>query len=113
MKQTANTRKSSETLREALAQIILLHMSDPRLQGLTITEAQVSPDKRTADIYVTAAEQEYDDLKAGLNSAKGRLRSMLGRTLEWRVVPELRFHIDTGIDHAQLIDEKLREGRAA
>ena len=45
---------------------------------------------------------------AGLESAKGRIRSLLGRSLTWRVTPELFFVIDTSTDQAMRITEALK-----
>ena len=44
----------------------------------------------------------------GLQSAKGRIRSLLGRSLTWRVTPELIFQIDRSTDEAQRIAEALK-----
>ena len=45
----------------------------------------------------------------GLEAAKGRLRSLFGRGLGWRVTPELRFMLDTSVDEAERITEALKE----
>jgi ribosome-binding factor A len=45
---------------------------------------------------------------AGLASAKGRIRSLLGRSLTWRVTPELIFAIDRSTDEAMRIAEALK-----
>ena len=35
--------------------------------------------------------------------AKGRIRSLVGKSLGWRVTPELRFFIDPSVDAAERI----------
>ena len=50
----------------------------------------------------------YEEVLAGLESAKGRIRSLLGRSLTWRVTPELFFVIDTSTDQAMRITEALK-----
>ena len=47
-------------------------------------------------------------MKAGLESAKGRIRYLLGKGLDWRVTPELRFMIDATVDEAERIAEALK-----
>jgi phosphoesterase RecJ-like protein len=111
VKQSAASRKINETVRNALAQLLLTEFSDPRLALITVTEVQVSRDRSVAQAFVSSNAEMYEQTLQGLNSAKGRLRSLLGRELGWRVTPELRFVIDAGIDHAQSIDEALKRER--
>jgi ribosome-binding factor A len=107
-KQSATTRKVNESARAALADLLLTEFSDPRLVLITVTDVRVSKDRSIATVLVSSSPDQYDDTLAGLESAKGRLRSLLGKELGWRVTPELRFVIDIGIDHAQEIDAFLK-----
>ena len=47
------------------------------------------------------------DAAAGFAAAYGRIRSLMGRALHWRVTPELRFMLDASVDEAQRIAEAL------
>lgn len=107
-KQTTGNRKVNEAARAALASLLLTEFSDPRLELITVTSVRVSKDRSVATVLVSSSPEDYDDTLAGLESAKGRLRSLLGHELGWRVTPELRFVIDTGVDHAQEIDAYFR-----
>ncbi len=111
MKQTPRTRKINETAREAIASILLDEISDPRLDLVTITGVNVAPDLTTANVYVTAhGEQDrYAEVLAGLESAKGRIRSLLGKRVKLRLTPELRFFIDESVDHGMRISEALKD----
>lgn len=100
-------RKSDEQIREAVAEIISTEISDPRVALITVTGAKVSPDRSVASVYVSAEPGSYDDVLAGLDSARGRVRSLLGRNLGWRVTPELRFFIDESVDAGERIAEAL------
>ncbi len=111
MKQTAASRKINETARAVLASLLLTEFSDPRLSLITVTDVQVSKDRGVAMVLVSSSPEDYTDTLAGLESAKGRLRSLLGKELGWRVTPELRFIIDTGVDHAQEIEAVFRGER--
>ncbi len=110
MKQTPRTRKISETVREALACILQDEISDPRLELVTITSVEVSADTMLADVYVTAHgdEERYEEVLAGLDSARGRMRSLLGRRIHTRFTPELRFYIDESVDEGMRIAEALK-----
>lgn len=107
MKQTKQSRKVNEAVRTALASIVLTQVADPRLSLVTVTGAEVSKDRSVANIYITADRSSYADVEAGLASAKGRVRSLLGQELGWRVTPELRFFLDTTIDEAERISQAL------
>jgi ribosome-binding factor A len=109
MKQTSNTRRLNEQAREVVASLIATEVSDPRLELITITGAEVSPDRSVLIVFVSTAEERYDEVLAGLESAKGRIRSLAGQALGWRVTPELRFYIDESVDSGMRIEEALKE----
>ena len=107
MKENATARKVNERARTALAQLFMTEVADPRLSMLTVTRVAVTRDRSIAEVFVATDPSRYTEVAEGLESAKGRLRSLLGQELGWRLTPELRFIIDTGIDHAQAIDKAL------
>ena len=109
MKQTAQSRKVNEAARAALADILLMQVADPRLSLVTVTGVEVSKDRSVANVFISANRASYDEVKAGLASAKGRVRTLLGQELGWRVTPELRFFLDTSIDEAERISRVLSE----
>lgn len=111
MKKTEATRRTSEELRGKIANVLLFHISDPRLEMVTVTGCDVSKDREVADVYVSADADRYEEVVDGLAAAKGRIRSLVGKSLNWRVTPELRFHIDTTVDEAMRIAEVLGEER--
>jgi ribosome-binding factor A len=110
MRSTPRSRKMDETVREAIALIVQEELSDPRLEIVTVTSARVAPDMSVADVFVTAHgdEERYAEVLAGLESARGRIRSLLGRAVQTRLTPELRFHIDESVDEGMRITEALK-----
>jgi len=109
MKTTPNTRRLNEQAREVVASLIASEISDPRVELITITGAEVSPDRSVLLVFVSTDPERYEEVLAGLESAKGRLRSLLGHALGWRVTPEMRFYIDESVDSGMAIDAALRE----
>ena len=97
MKQTQATRRLGEQLREKLGYILLFEVSDPRLDLVTLTAVEVAVDRAS----------RYDEVMEALASAKGRIRSLLARSLDWRVTPELDFRIDRSTDEAERITRAL------
>ena len=111
MKQTPASRKANENLRSRIASVILFHIADPRLEMITVTACEVSKDRSVADVYISADKDRYDEVMEGLNAAKGRIRSLVGKELNWRVTPELRFFIDKSVDNAEHIAAVLEGER--
>ena len=109
MKQTPATRRLNEQAREVVASLLVSEVSDPRLELVTVTGAEVSPDRSVLLVFVSTDPERYDEVLEGLESAKGRIRSLAGRALGWRVTPELKFYIDKSVDSGQRIEEALLE----
>ncbi|NPD30352.1 30S ribosome-binding factor RbfA [Eggerthellaceae bacterium zg-1084] len=111
MKQGSSSRRVNEQARQVIAQIIMFEVSDPRLSLVTITDCEVSFDRSACNVYFTADRARIEEVSAALKSASGRIRSLMGRELSWRVVPELRFFPDKSVDHAERIAIALRAER--
>ena len=102
-------QRTAEQIRLILSTLALREFRDPRLQDLTITDVRIDRELQYADIYVNALgddsrEQEVMD---ALNGARGYLRSELADRIKLRTVPQLHFHWDPSLAHAQRIDELL------
>ncbi len=107
MKQTSSSRKVNEAAREKIASILLMEVSDPRLDLITVTGTEVSLDRSLCKVYISTAKDRYEEVQAGLASANSRIRYLLGKGLNWRVTPELYFIIDTSVDEAERIAKAL------
>lgn len=107
MKQNQYSRRTNQIAREKLASILLFEVSDPDLSLVTVTGVEVSVDKSLMRVYVSCDADRYDAVSAALARAKGRIRSLLGRALGWRVTPELDFRIDRTTDEAERITRAL------
>jgi ribosome-binding factor A len=109
MKQNANSRRMAAQAREKLGYILLFEVADPALEFVTLTGCEVSLDKSYLRAYVTCDRDSYEEVGEALARAKGRIRSLLGHALGWRVTPELVFEIDTTTDEAERIGEALKD----
>lgn len=109
MKQNQHSRRTNEQARVKLANILLFEIADPDLALVTITGIEVSVDKSYLRAYVSCDSERYEEVTAALARAKGRIRSLLGRALGWRVTPELDFRIDTTTDEAERISRALED----
>lgn len=111
MKQSASNRKVNEQAREVIASILLFDVSDPRLRLVTITGCEVSYDRSVCNVYYTTDPDRYAGAQAAFEAAAGHIRSLMAKKLDWRVAPELRFFVDTSVDHAQAIGQALASER--
>lgn len=109
MKQNANSRRLAQIARSALASILMFELADPRLEMVSISACEVSVDRAICHVYVVSSADSYDAVLEGLTSAKGRIRTLLGKRLGWRVTPELFFHIDRSADEAERIMKALQQ----
>ena len=98
----------AELLREQIA-LILLHKShDPRLHDLTITAVEVSPDLKQARVFYLLREgADPAQVQAALKKALGFIKQELAREHILRIMPELFFLPDAGLEKAARIDELL------
>jgi ribosome-binding factor A len=103
MKQSNANRRINEQAREVLAHILLFEVSDPRLDMVTITGCEVSYDRSYCNVYYTAQPGHYDDAREGFAAAAGRIRTLMGGQIHWRVTPHLRFILDESVDEAERI----------
>ena len=78
---------------------ILADLKDPRIQGVTVTYVEVSPDMRYAKVHVSImGDQVQQDLSLhGLRSAAGYLQKKVGARIDTRYTPRIQFEIDMGV----------------
>src|SRR5919201_292310 len=102
-------------LQKEISSLIEFESSDPRLQGVTVSAVEISPDLRQARVFVVATGDEERDreIRHGLRSAKRFFRRELARRIQLRLVPELDFVFDRSFEEGQRIERLIREARQA
>jgi ribosome-binding factor A len=114
MSDPARVRRHAERVRELVASVVRTQIKDPRLGMVTITDARITADLREATVFYTvlgdAAAQA--GTAAALESAKGMLRSTVGKALGLRHSPSLAFVLDDVQDQAKHINELLAAAKA-
>jgi ribosome-binding factor A len=98
-------------IQAAVAAALTTSVKDPRIGFVTVIAVSLSADAKHAVVRVSVLGSAEEKLRAleGLDSARGFLRTHLARTLALRSVPELRFELDRGLEHAQRINQILAE----
>ncbi len=114
MTDTARARKLADRIREIVAEALEKRVKDPRLGFVTVTDTRVTNDLQHATVFYTVLgdADAKDSSAAALESAKGVLRSEVGRRTGLRLTPTLDFIADAVPENAAHIEELLREAAA-
>ena len=119
MADPARAKRLAKRISTIVASAIEYEIKDPRLAGVTITDAKVTGDLHDATLYYTVIgrsltdEPDYAGVAAALESAKGVLRSKVGAGTGVKFTPTLAFVRDTVPDTAHRMEELLARARAA
>ncbi len=114
MVDVARARKLAVRIREIVAATLETQVKDPRLGMVTITDAKVTPDLREATVYYTVYGDDVSRQESAmaLESAKGVLRSTVGKQTGVRYTPSLAFIADVIPETAGRLEELLAQARA-
>ena len=113
MAENPRARKLADRIKEIVASILDTKIKDPRLGFVTITDVRVTGDLQNASIFYTVFGDENSRQRtaAALESAKGMLRSEVGRLTGLRLTPSLTFHLDAVPEAAASISDALAEAQ--
>jgi len=117
--------RAGELIRHALVEVLREEeIHDEALEGVsvTVTEVRMSPDLRHATCFVEplgaglgpSAETGVGDTKAvvaALNHASRFLRGQLGRHIDMKFTPDLRFVHDESFDEAARLERLFQDPR--
>lgn len=100
--------KVNSTLRQVLAEEVE-RLSDTRLEMVSITAVDTSPDLRHAKVYVDVLGTAHSPAALeALRGAARRLQGAIGRRVRIKYTPALEFAIDPGVRGGERIEEILR-----
>lgn len=114
MADAARARRLSGRIKQIVATVIERQIKDPRLGMVTITDVRVTGDLHDATVFYTVLGDEDDRTAsaAALESAKGVLRSEVGRQTGVRFTPTLTFTLDALPDNARQLEDLLARAAA-
>ncbi len=105
-------QRLNDLLREELSEA-MRDLRDPRLSGLTsITEVTVTPDLRSARVYVSTlgTDEQRNAAVEGLGAAASRLRHDLkARLRTMKYIPFMTFQRDDSIEEGSRLLNLMRE----
>jgi ribosome-binding factor A len=114
MTDVARARRMAQRIQIIAAETLERRVKDPRLGFVTITDARVTPDLREATVFYTVYgdDEARAASAAALESAKGVVRSAVGRETQVRFTPSIAFVMDEVPETSSRIDELIAQARA-
>jgi ribosome-binding factor A len=118
---TQRQLRAGELVRHALVEVLREEeIADPVLAGVsvTLTEVRMSPDLRHATVFIEPLGGEHaGEVAAGLNRHAKFLRGRLGRHIDMKFTPALKFLHDESFNEAERMgrlfdDPKVRQDLA-
>ena len=111
MADQGRARKLAERIQQIVAQMLDTRIKDPRLGFVTVTDVRVTGDLQHASVFYTVYgdDAERAGSAAALDSAKGLIRSEVGKQTGMRLTPSLEFHLDAVPDTAANLAAALSE----
>jgi len=111
---TANHRheRVGEEIAHEINAMLAGELKDPRLEGsVVVSEVRVQPDMKHARVFISVkgTNKEQSDAIKALEHASGYIRHELVERLQLRRLPELHFTLDVSQEHADRIEQLLKE----
>jgi ribosome-binding factor A len=106
------TERVASLIREELGTMLSRAFSGSNEYGFTtVTEARVTPDLRTARIFVSimGSKEKQEKTMAMIEKKKGFYRSELGSRINLKFVPTIEFRLDTSLDNAMHIEALIKQ----
>jgi ribosome-binding factor A len=115
MADPARARKIADRTKVVVAEYLEHRVKDERLGFVTITDVRVTGDLQHATIFYTAygSDEERAATAEAIESAKGKIRSAVGKALGIRLTPSLEFVPDALPEGAAHLEDVLVATRAA
>lgn len=101
----------AEMIKQEISQLLHRGLKDPRIGFVTITDAEVTGDLRSAKVYISVYgnEKQKHDSMEGLQAATGFIRREIGKFLKLRFTPELTFKFDESVEYGTRINEVITD----
>ncbi|MCI7306267.1 MAG: 30S ribosome-binding factor RbfA [Trueperella sp.] len=111
----ANTRvdRVADQIHQIVARLIDTKLKDPRLGMVTVTDVRVTGDLQHASVFYTVmgSEEERRQSARALESAKGMIRSAVGKQLGLRLTPTIEFILDSLPETSRTMEDLLAAAR--
>ncbi len=102
----------ADLMKEEVASIIANELKDPGIQGfVTLVNVELTRDLHYATLWISVfgTETEKESTIKTLQRARGFIKTLLGRRLKIRKLPDLRFRLDRSLDAQEEIERLLSD----
>ncbi|KDN10840.1 30S ribosome-binding factor RbfA [Gilliamella sp. Imp1-1] len=104
-------------LQKEIAIILQREIKDPRLGMVTVSGVDISRDLSYAKVFVTFLNDDDPQvIEQGLtvlNDAKGYIRTLIGKAMRLRIIPEIKFFYDEslvkGMQMSSLVADVIKQ----
>ena len=122
MAQGRRVERVAALIRKETSELLINGIRDERVHKgmVSITSVEVAGDLQHCQIYVSifGDPSDQNEVMEGLEAASGYLRGELGRRLQMRRAPEVKFQLDRGLEKGtsvlgllnQLEDQRQERG---
>ncbi len=104
-------RKVADRIKQVVAQLLDTRIKDPRLGFVTVTDVRITGDLQNATVFYTVYgdDEARAETAVALESAKGLIRSEVGKQIGIRLTPTIEFVPDALPDTAKNLEDLLAE----
>lgn len=102
----------AQEILKRVSQILRDTVRDPRTEGVTITDVEVTGDLQQAKVFYStldSSEAKKEKTQQGLEQASGLIRKELGQYLTTYHTPELLFRRDESLEYGSRIEQIIKE----
>ncbi len=110
----SRAERVAQQIQKEVAQILQRDLKDPRIGMVTVSAVEVSRDLAYAKIFISALLQEDEKAELAvkqLNESAPFVRSLLAKSMRMRVVPSIKFYLDTSVNEglrmSKLVDDAI------
>lgn len=86
----------------------LAALTDPKLRLVTVTRVEVTDDIKTAVVFYVSHKMS-EEVRRHLDKIQGMMRAKLGKEINLRYTPEVRFEYDRGLDYQMSMDNLFKQ----
>lgn len=101
-------------VQQEISRLIVERTKDPRIGFSTVTHVKMTPDLKSAVVFVSVMgdEKVKQNTIDGLMHARGFFQHEIGEALKLRFTPRIQFELDSSIDRGLEIDRILKKVQA-
>ncbi|BEV35207.1 30S ribosome-binding factor RbfA [Synechococcus sp. M16CYN] len=102
MAQKRRIKRIEALIRKEISELLINYINDERVHKgiVSVTSVEITGDLQHCKIFVSIFGESSDrnEVLGGLKAASGYLRGELGRRLQMRRAPEMKFQLDRGLE---------------